>query len=205
MLPRVQPIAPIRRTDPFDDPEWLFDLKYDGFRALCYLEQGRCHLVSRKGNPMHRFEGLCEPIAASLVASDVSDAILDGEVIAADATGRPQFCDLLRTTRAPAYVAFDLLWLNGADLRSLPLIERRWHLQNILTEESAIISEALSVMGTGHKLFELMCAHDLEGIVAKRLKDPYGSRVRWLKIKNPSYSQNEGRRELFDRSVGARR
>ena len=63
-----------------------------------------------------------------------------------------------------------------------------------------IISEALSVTGRGHKLFELMCAHDLEGVVAKRLKDGYGSRVRWLKIKNPSYSQNEGRRELFDRS-----
>jgi hypothetical protein len=60
-----------------------------------------------------------------------------------------------------------------------------------------IISEALSVEGRGHKLFELMCAHDLEGVVAKRLKDGYGSRVRWLKIKNPGYSQNEGRRELF--------
>jgi ATP-dependent DNA ligase len=58
----------------------------------------------------------------------------------------------------------------------------------------------------GHKLVELMCAHDLEGVVAKHLKDGYGSRVQWLKIKNPSYSQNdEGRRELFDRSAGARR
>ena len=61
-----------------------------------------------------------------------------------------------------------------------------------------LISEPLSVTGRGHKLFELMCAHDLEGVVAKRLKDGYGSRVRWLKIKNPGYSQNEGRRELFD-------
>jgi hypothetical protein len=50
-----------------------------------------------------------------------------------------------------------------------------------------------------------MCAHDLEGIVAKRLKDGYGSRARWLKIKSPSYSQNEGRRELFDKSAGGRR
>jgi bifunctional non-homologous end joining protein LigD len=141
-------------------------------------------------------------IAASL---DVSDAILGGEVIAADETGRPQFYDLLRDTRAPAYVAFDVLWLNGADLRELPLIERRRHLQTILPKVSAIISEPLSVTGTGCKLFELMCAHDLEGIVAKRLKDGYGSRTRWLKIKNPSYSQNEGRRELFDRAAGARR
>ena len=55
MLPRVQPIAPVRRTDPFDDPGWLFDLKYDGFRALCYLEQGHCWLISRNGNLMSRF------------------------------------------------------------------------------------------------------------------------------------------------------
>ena len=172
-----------------------FHLKYDGFRALCYLEQGRCWLISRNGNLMSRFTGLSDQIAASL---DVGDAIFDGEVIAADETGRPQFYDLLRHTRAPAYVAFDVIWLNGVDLRPLPLAERRRHLQNILAKGSAIISEPLSVTGRGHKLFELTCAHDLEGVVAKRLKDGYGSRARWLKIKNSGYSQNEGRRELFD-------
>jgi bifunctional non-homologous end joining protein LigD len=123
----------------------------------------------------------------------VGDAILDGEVIAADETGRPQFYDLLRDTRAPAYVAFDLLWLNSADLRPLPLSERRRHLETILPKGSAIISEALSVTGTGHKLFELMCAHDLEGIVAKRLKDPYGPRARWLKVKNPGSERRQTR------------
>ena len=194
MLPRVQPIAPIRRKEPFDDPDWLFDLKYDGFRALCYLEQGGCRMISRNGNLMSRFDGLSDRITASL---DVGDAILDGEVIAADATGRPQFYDLLWDARALAYVAFDLIWLNGADLRALPLTERRRHLQNILPKGSAVICEALSVTGTGHKLFELMCAHDLESIVAKRLKDPYEPRARWVKIENPGYSQNEGRRELY--------
>jgi len=98
MLPRVQPIAPIRRTKPFDDPEWVFDLKYDGFRGICYLEQGCCRLISRNGNLMSRFASLGGQIAASL---DVSDAILDGEVIAADETGRPQFYDLLRTCGHP--------------------------------------------------------------------------------------------------------
>ena len=96
------------------------------------------------------------------------------------------------------------IWLNGADLRGAAFLTE---LSTAPTEHpapqgSAIISEALSVEGRGHKLlFELMCAHDLEGVVAKRLKDGVGrlARVRWLKIKNPCYSQNEGRRELFDK------
>ena len=82
----------------------------------------------------------------------------------------------------------------------MPLGERRRRLQGILPKGSAIISEALSVAGRGRELFELMREHDLEGIVAKRLADPYGGRVRWLKIKNPDYSQKEGRAELFNRA-----
>ena len=61
-----------------------------------------------------------------------------------------------------------------------------------------VISEALAVQGRGRELFELMRAHDLEGIVAKRLADPYEPRVRWLKIKNPDYSQKQGRGDLFN-------
>ena len=147
---------------------------------------------------MSRFEALGEQIAAVL---HVDEAIIDGEVIAVDETGRPQFYDLVR--RAPAYVAFDILWLNGTDLRSFPLGERRRRLQGILPKGSAIISEALSVAGRGRELFELMREHDLEGIVAKRLDDPYDPRVRWLKIKNPDYSQKEGRGDLFNRSQHA--
>ena len=82
----------------------------------------------------------------------------------------------------------------------MPLDERRQRLQGILPKGSPIVSEALSVAGRGRELFELMCANDLEGIVAKRLADPYGGRVRWLKIKNPDYSQKEGRGDLLNRS-----
>jgi bifunctional non-homologous end joining protein LigD len=106
-LPRVQPIIPIPRKEPFDDPEWLFDFKYDGFRALLYFEQGmRCRFVSRNDNTLSRFDSLCQAVAAEL---DVDSVILDGEVIATDETGRPLFFDLVRGSRTPAYVAFDLL------------------------------------------------------------------------------------------------
>jgi ATP-dependent DNA ligase len=70
-------------------------------------------------------------------------------VIAADETGRPQFYDLLRRMSSPCYIAFDLVWLNGADLRPLPLYERRRALQGILPKGSKILSEALSVEGRG--------------------------------------------------------
>ena len=154
-LPRVQPIIPTRKKEPFDDPDWLYEVKYDGFRGLCYLERGRSRLISRNGNTLSRFRALAGQVATML---NVDDAILDGEVIVSDETGRPQFYDLLQRARAPAYVAFDILWLNGTDLRPLPLSERRRVLQTILPAGSPIISGTLSVVGRGCELFELMCA-----------------------------------------------
>jgi bifunctional non-homologous end joining protein LigD len=198
-LSRIEPIIPTLRKEPFDDPDWLFDVKYDGFRALLYIEQGRYRLVSRNGNDFRRFGGLTDELAEVLA---VKDAILDGEVIVADETGRPQFYDLLRGRLTPAYVAFDLLWIDGVDLRPKPLSERRAVLRGLLPEGSPTIAEALSAEGRGCELFELMRAHDLEGIVAKRLSDPYDPRTRWLKIKNPDYSQAEGRGELFNQGRG---
>jgi bifunctional non-homologous end joining protein LigD len=149
-----------RRKEPFDDPEWLFDFKYDGFRGLCCLERGRCRFISRNGNVLNRFEALGDQLAALL---QIDEAIIDGDVAAVDDTGRPQFYDLLRRPHAPAYVAFDLLWVDGANLRSLPLRERRRRLQAVLPEASTIVSEALSVTGRGCELFDLMCANDVEG------------------------------------------
>jgi len=194
-LRRIQPIAPTWRKHAFDDPGWAFDVKYDGFRALLYLERGRPRFVCRNNNTMRCFETLAAEVAAALA---VDDAVIDGEIVALDETGRPMFYDLLRGRRAPAYAAFDIVWLNGADLRPMPLHERRRSLQGIVSKRSPIINEALSVTGRGRELFELMCAHDLEGIVCKRLADPYNARVRWLKIKNRDYSQKEGRGDLFN-------
>jgi ATP-dependent DNA ligase len=89
--------------EPFDDPDWLFEMKYDGYRALCYVEPRRDRLISRNNNIMTRFDPLADQVAAAL---EVDDAILDGEIIASDETKRPQFYDLLRGKRPPAYVAF---------------------------------------------------------------------------------------------------
>jgi bifunctional non-homologous end joining protein LigD len=159
-LPRIEPIITTRRREPFDHPDWLFDVKYDGFRALCFLEQWRGHFVSRNDKPLSRFTALAGELAEVL---GVDEAILDGEVIVADTTGRPQFYDLLRGRPAPAYVAFDLLWIDGVDLRPKPLRERRAALRRLLPEGSPALAEAVSVEGRGCGLYKLMCAHDLEG------------------------------------------
>ena len=78
-LPRVQPIASSWRKAPFDHPDWLFDVKYDEFRALYYIEQGRCRFISWNGNLMRRFDAPADQPAAVL---DIDDAVMDGEVVA---------------------------------------------------------------------------------------------------------------------------
>jgi len=107
--------------------------------------------------------------------------------------------ELLRGSDSLCYVAFDALWLDGQDLRELPLQQRKWRLRAILPKRSPIVCEPVSLDGKGRKLFATVQVHDLEGIVAKRKRDPYGPRTRWWKIKNPAYSQAEGRGDLFER------
>jgi bifunctional non-homologous end joining protein LigD len=185
-----------RRAAAFDNDGWLFELKYDGFRALLEIEATGARLVSRNRN---RFKHL-DPLAAALAKRlRVKEAILDGEIICADATGRPIFIEMLRGRHPVCFVAFDLLWLNGADLCPLSLVERKKRLNRLLRRRSNhLIAQAMAVDGRGRELMAAVAAHDLEGIVAKRKRDPYRRGVTWWKIKNPAYSQAEGRHELFN-------
>jgi bifunctional non-homologous end joining protein LigD len=194
-LPKITPLVLKRRAAAFDNPDWLFDLKYDGFRALLEIDGTGARLVSRNRNSFRHLDTLAAALAKRL---RVKDAILDGEVICVDESGRPIFIDLLRR-KEPCFVAFDLLWLNGEDLRPLPLIERKGRLKRLLRRRSNhLVAEALSVEGRGKALMAAVEEHDLEGIVAKRKVDPYRRGVKWWKIKNRAYSQAEGRHELFN-------
>src|SRR5947207_14740620 len=94
---------------PFDHPEWLFELKSDGFRGLAYFEAGKLRLVSRKGNTYEAFPGLCASLAAEL---GECAAMLDGEIVYLDGDGWPQFYSLLRRRGPQRFIAFDLLWLD---------------------------------------------------------------------------------------------
>ena len=129
-LLRIQPINPARIAAPFDHPDWLFELKQDGYRAFAYIENGKCELVSRKQNVYERFGPLAAALASEL---RVKNAIIDGEIVCLDGQGRSLFLELLRHRSVnPVLYAFDLLWLDGNDLRGLPLIERKRRLRRLI-------------------------------------------------------------------------
>jgi ATP-dependent DNA ligase len=195
-LPKVAPLVAKRRAAAFDNDGWLFDLKYDGFRALLEIDGAGARLVSRNRNRFKHLDMLAAALAKRL---RVKDAILDGEIICADETGRPIFIEMLRGRHPMCFVAFDLLWLNGEDLRTLPLVERKARLRRLLRRRANhLVAEALTIEGRGKALFAAVEEYDLEGIVAKREGDPYRRGVKWFKVLNAAYSQREGRHELLN-------
>jgi bifunctional non-homologous end joining protein LigD len=116
-----------------------------------------------------------------------------------DADGRSQFMELMRRQKDVCYYAFDLVWLNGADLRRLPLIERKARLRKLVRRMPGILY-ADHLRGGAVKIFRASCAQDLEGIVIKDAQGPYSaSPCSWLKVINPNYSQHRGSREMFER------
>ena len=111
----------LKRAAPFDDPEWIFELKYDGFRALAVIEHGRAQLLSRNGHPFASFSALAESISDFL--PNVR-AVIDGEICSLDRHGKPQFKNLLfHRGNPPCFFAFDLLTYNGKDLRTERLLD----------------------------------------------------------------------------------
>jgi bifunctional non-homologous end joining protein LigD len=188
-----------QRPKPFDHPDWIFEIKYDGFRALAYIEEGECRLISRRNHEYQSFQVLRQDIK-SLVA--VETAILDGEIVCLSEDGHPQFYELLYRRNEPFFCAFDLLYLNGEDLRQLPLHERKRQLREVIARSnSSRVRFSDHIEASGRKMFRAVCRMDLEGIVAKLKHAPYVAdqrRSTWIKIKNPQYTQAEGRHELFE-------
>jgi len=119
----------------------------------------------------------------------------DGEVVCLDRHGKPQFRDLLFRRGEPRFMAFDLLWINGEDLRHLPLIERKFRLPSVVPRHGERLLFCDHVEGDAESLFRLACKHDLEGIVAKHKYAPYlpEHETTWMKIRNRKYSQWVGR------------
>jgi bifunctional non-homologous end joining protein LigD len=177
----------------FSDDDWLFEIKWDGIRALAFVEDGRSELVSRSNRTLSaeypEFEDLPKRIRARR-------AVLDGEIVVLDDKGRSNFQRLqarfgvkspsakLQSEAPATYYLFDVLYCDGYDVRRTPLLERKKLLERILVPSERIrISE--HQVGAGEELFNAAIKNGLEGLVAKRNDSPYpqGRTANWLKFK----------------------
>lgn len=194
----IPPMLATLATDPFDDPDWLFEVKWDGYRVEAAVDGGRVRLWTRRRQDAAAY---FPDLAAAGGWLDAAEAIVDGEVVALDPAGRPRFSLLqdhtgIRTGRSsggkrhstPAtivYQAFDLLYIDGRSLLRVPLEERKRLLRDRLRPHP-MVRFAGHVIGEGKAFFAAARAQELEGIVAKLRRSAYEPDRRskaWLKLK----------------------
>ncbi len=191
----IHPMLAESIAEPFDGTDWLFEIKWDGYRAVAFIENGKVRLVSRNQNDLTARYPELKDMARMIKAKT---AILDGEVVALDDQGKASFSLMQQRTgfrpggrRAVGnadvpvlYYAFDLLYLDGYDWRRVPLEERKRKLASVLvTGDGVRYSDHYEEHGKA--LFEIARNKGLEGIVAKRRASCYEERRSgdWLKIK----------------------
>jgi bifunctional non-homologous end joining protein LigD len=169
---------------PFDDPDWVFETKWDGFRLIACLEHGKVTLYSRNGKIISdSYRGVAQALERLKV-----DAVLDGELVALDRRGISHFQLLQNALRAEAtlrYCIFDLMFLDGEDLRDWTLVERKQRLRRLLPKHP-LLAFSTHRSQHGSKFFKQALEQGLEGIMAKRKSSKYLSGARtsdWLKIK----------------------
>lgn len=179
-------LATLVKTPPQGD-DWLHEVKYDGYRMLCRIEKGKVRIYSRNGKD---WTGQVGALARDAARLDVQSAWIDGELCAIDAAGRSDFQALQNAFDGAAanfvYFAFDLLYLDGRDLRTLPLQRRKALLQDMLERSKTPIRYSPDVRGSGSEVFRQSCSSGLEGIISKRADSTYGDGKRtqnWVKVK----------------------
>ena len=188
MYPRfIEPCHPAERDKPPTGSKWLYEIKVDGYRAQLHLRDGKAIVYSRRG---HDWTDQFSMIARAAEHLPVRHAVMDGEVIVQDASGVADYHALRRelarkNSSQLTYYAFDLLFLDGVDLRSKPLIDRKRRLENLLENAPRTLLYSQHLEGDGGDIFARACDMGLEGVVAKRADAPYrsGRHESWLKIK----------------------
>jgi bifunctional non-homologous end joining protein LigD len=182
----VKPMLATLVDDPFSRESWLFEIKWDGFRAIGTKHKDEIELYSRNDLDFReRFARIAEAMRAFK-----HDVIVDGEMAVVDEHGKPHFEWIGDAGQnAPGtslhYYIFDILWCDGRDLRSLPLVQRKRLLKSVIPKHD-ILRYSDHVETEGLKLFKEMQKEGLEGMVAKRADSPYREGVRgpdWLKVK----------------------
>jgi bifunctional non-homologous end joining protein LigD len=197
----IRPMLATLVDHPFSDSDWLFETKWDGVRAICFIRKGRARFVSRSQLEM---TGQYPELANIASCIKAKEAILDGEIVALNEKGVPSFqllqprlgrknareiARLAARSRIAIYL-FDLLHVDGFDLTKCALLERKNLLERIL-KTSNNVRYSDHIIGEGEILFREVATIPLEGIVAKRLKSGYVQRRTndWLKIKNIQESE----------------
>lgn len=182
----IPPQLPTLVDEPPDGDDWIHEVKYDGYRTQIIIDWDGARTYTRNG---HDWTAKYWPIIAAAERLAAGSAIIDGEVIVPDANGASDFGAVRSAvTRAPeklAFVAFDLLYLNGKDLRAMPLIERRGMLASVVHPSDGHIQFSQHVEGGGKAFFRAAEKHGLEGIVSKKARSVYmsGPSKLWLKTK----------------------
>jgi len=184
LLRKVFPpmLATLAAAPPDDDSDWTYELKYDGFRALVAISDGRLAMWSRNELDLStRFP----KIAGQLGKLKLDDVVLDGEIVAVDEQGVPRFQLLQGGTHREMLFVFDLLWLGGRDLRRVPYAERRALLEQALKKPPAHIAVARQLRKSGAEALAEAAKEGWEGIIAKRKSSVYEPRrsKEWLKVK----------------------
>jgi bifunctional non-homologous end joining protein LigD len=217
-MPRVvQPMLATLVDEPFSDDEWLFEIKWDGYRAVAFIEDGRVRLVSRNQN---EFTPEFPELQALAKAVNAKQAVLDGEIVALDEHGRPSFSLMQQRSgltigpkrRAKdrsvpiVYYAFDLIYADGYDLTRVDLEKRKQALVSLL-RTSELIRYSEHFLGKGEELYRAASEQKLEGIVAKKRNSCYVQKRsrEWLKMKVTmrqecvigGYTDPRGSREHF--------
>jgi len=183
---RIEPCLPRAAKQPPAGPGWIHEIKHDGYRILAERDHGSARLYTRNG---YDFADRFPLAAAALRKLPVRSCVIDGEAIVCDANGLAVF-DLLRRWGGDDVVlcAFDLLELDGHDLRREPIEERKATLAKLLRRPVDGIAFNEHYSGDGAIIYKHACALGCEGIVSKRLGSTYrpGRAVCWLKVKNPA-------------------
>lgn len=204
----IKPMLATLVNEPFDDPGWTYEVKWDGYRALAYIENGKIELSSRNNKSFtEKYYSLAEAFSQLNI-----NAVLDGEILVIKENGKADF-GALQNWRSEAdghlvYYAFDILWHDGKNLMEVPLSERQAVLHRVLPKDNDSIRQSTVFTSNGLEFYKAAEKMGLEGIMAKKADSTYipdNRSKNWLKIKVnqrqevviAGYTRNEGSNKLF--------
>ncbi len=184
----IKPMLATLVDKPFDNENWLYEIKWDGYRAVSYLYNGTIEIRSRNNL---LFNDKFKPVTEALKNWEVN-AVIDGEIVAIDENGHADFQQLQGYAKNAnkaelLYYVFDLIWYDGKNLTGLPLIDRKRILKEICPEEQSVIRYSDHIVGNGKAFFNEALKQGLEGVMAKKMDSEYTTGFRsnfWLKIKS---------------------